>query len=242
MYRYSLLLLMLVSFNTAADYTVCWTPPTENTDNSALTDLAGYNLWAIPATRTYGNPQVFSVAPTEICAQNRGPADCHFEEDGKMCYHKFWPSPEGPWKLKMQAFNTAGVTSANSTEIFFELKDLNGDGNPDVVGGRDPGPVVVPPPDPIEPPPIPEIPPVPEIPPPPDPIEPPPPVEASGSVMTVTRKGYYLILGPDGLSLQKSTGGARQLTTPEEAFEWISKDGRAGVFIILQPNIEVEYE
>lgn len=222
------LLLLLVAGNAFADYTICWEPPTRNTDESLLTDLDGYNMWAIPVANTYGNPQVFGTFPTEVCVENRGPADCYFEEAGKMCYHKYWPGPEGDWKAKMQAFNDAGTVSADSQEIFFELKDLNGDGNPDVVGGRDPGPIVVPDPDPE-----------PEPDPGPGPIEPPTIV---ANQLSITRKGYYTITGPDGALLLRPDGNTRRVTNVVEAIEWVTKDGRCCVFTINQPDIEVEWK
>lgn len=206
---YGALVALAISFSAEADYTISWIAPTENTDDSPLTDLAGYNLWCIPVDRTYGTPQVFGPEVTE--------------------YYKFWPSPAGDWKCAVSAFNAAGTESVKA-EIFFTLEDLNGDGNPDVVGGADPGPVVVPPP-------------VPD--PTPDPI--PDPVEPGerGNEIDVTRKGYWTIIGPDGALLQKGTGEDRtdrQVTSVVEAIEWITKDGRTGVFTIQQPNIEVEYQ
>jgi hypothetical protein len=204
-----------------ADYTICWTPPTENTDNSPLTDLAGYNMWAIPIDRTYGTPQVLPAIPAGDCP-GRGPADCHFQDtDGRMCYHKYWPSPEGDWKAKMQSINADGVTSADSVELLFTLQDLNGDNNPDVVGGADPGPVVIPP---IEP-----------------PVEP-PPETARSNIMSITRKGFYTITGPDGLLMLKPDGTERNVTSRDEAYEWITRDGRCCIFTINQPYIEVEFK
>ena len=235
-------ILLFLSSQADADYTVCWKPPTQNTNNSELTDLAGYKLWAIPVVRTYGSPQLFSVIPTEVCPKgNRGPDDCHFQDPdtGLMCYHKYWPSPEGDWKLKMQAYNTVGISSANSTEIFFELKDLNGDGNPDVVGGRDPGPVVVPQP---EPDPVPQPEPTPEPIPQPDPvIDPAPVVVPQIGTMDITRKGFFTITDPTGNLLIKPDGNTRQVTSVLKAVEWITKDGRAGIFIINPPTYEVEW-
>jgi len=92
-----------------ADYTVTWTPPTENTDGSPLTDLAGYKLWCLYATNNYGNPQIIN-------------------DPQQVSYHEDWAGP-GDWKCKMRAFNSAGVDSADSVEVFFTLLDPDGDGN-----------------------------------------------------------------------------------------------------------------
>ena len=108
-----------------AGYTVTWVPPTENTDGSPLTDLAGYKLWCLYAENDYGNPAILPATDTE--------------------YVKAWAGP-GDWKCKMRAFNEAGVDSADSQEVFFTLVDTDGDGNGHIAGNEPP---------PIEPPPIP---------------------------------------------------------------------------------------
>lgn len=108
-----------------AGYTVTWTPPTENTDGSPLTDLAGYKLWCLKAANNYGNPAILPATDTQ--------------------YVKDWAGP-GDWKCKMRAFNEAGVDSADSPEVFFTLVDPDGDGNAHTVGNQPP---------PIQPPPIP---------------------------------------------------------------------------------------
>ena len=91
-----------------AGYTVTWVAPTENTDGSPLTDLAGYKLWCLYAENDYGNPAIIPPEDTR--------------------YVKDWAGP-GDWKCKMRAFNTAGVDSADSQEVFFTLVDTDGDGN-----------------------------------------------------------------------------------------------------------------
>jgi len=106
---------LLLAFSGAAqaDYCLSWIAPTENTDGTPLTNLAGYKLWCIPADRVYGNPQLFPADVTE--------------------YKKEWPSPDGDWKCAVSAFNSDGVDSAKA-EILFTLLDQDGDGNPEVVG------------------------------------------------------------------------------------------------------------
>ena len=105
--------LLALSGAAQADYCFSWVAPTENTDGTPLTDLAGYKLWCIPADRTYGNPNLLPGNQTE--------------------YKKVWPSPDGDWKCAISAFNTAG-TDSEIVEILFTLEDQNGDGNPEVVG------------------------------------------------------------------------------------------------------------
>lgn len=194
-----------------ADYTVTWTAPTENTDGTTLTDLDGFKLWCIPAfeadgvtRRTYGQPSIHPATATS--------------------YFKFWPSPAGEWVCKMRAFNSAGVDSADSPEIFFTLVDLDGDGNPEVSSG------VIPPLVPGSPNAV---------------ILTCPDAEPGGcrsNEFTVTRSGYFTITGPDGTWLLKPDGSTRNLTTREEAFEYISKDGRSGEFVINPPPYTVVYQ
>ena len=92
-----------------AGYTVNWEAPTQNTDGSQLTDLAGYKLWCLKAANSYGNPLIIND-PTVTQ------------------YVKDWAGP-GDWKCKLRAFNDAGQDSADSTEIFFTIVDPDGDGN-----------------------------------------------------------------------------------------------------------------
>lgn len=212
-----LLLGVLMLVPVYAGYTVTWTAPTENTDGSPLTDLAGYNLWCLHAYKsdgvtptTYGNPAIL-------------PADA-------TSFVKDWADPN-EWKCRMQAFNDAGTAGPFSPEVFFTLIDPDGDGNGHVDDGTLP-PVAIPPP---EPPPI-----VVECPDEPAPAECPP--VARQNVFAVTRKGFYTISGPDGIWLTKPDGSTRQLTTRDEAYEWISKDGRSGKYIINPPPYEVFYQ
>lgn len=207
-----------------ADYTACWTPPTENTDGTPLTDLDGYKLWAIPVANTYGTPMILPVTPQTQCAPDLQ-EDCHFiKPTGQGCYFKYWPSPAGDWKMKMKAFNAAGVDSADSAEVLFTLIDADGDGNP---GIDEDVPIIV------------TFPGAPDI-----IVECPltAPGECRLNSFTVTRKGFYTISGPDGVWLTRPDGATRQVTTRDEAYEWISRDGRGGKFIINPPPYEVSYE
>ena len=185
------LLLLLFTFPAYAGYTVTWTPPTENTDGSPLTDLGGYKLWCLYADRTYGNPAILDPDDTE--------------------YVKDWAGP-GDWKCKMRAFNTAGQDSADSPEIFFTIVDPDGDGNGIVLKPQ-----------------------------PPDPDNPGAGLAVRNS-FNVTRQGYYTITGPDGDTLLKPDGTVRRVTTRDEAYEWITDDGRDGLFSINPPTYEVEWE
>lgn len=188
----------------SAGYTVTWIAPTENTDNSELTDLDGFKLWCLKAANTYGNPAILPATDRK--------------------YVKDWAGP-GDWKCKMRAFNTAGTDSADSVEVFFTLVDLDGDGNGHIGGDIQ---IVVP-----------GFPDVTVI----------CPVAETGAcrknVLDITRKGYFTITGPDGLPVQTPPGDdqrERQTTSVLEAIEWITKDGRVGVFIINTPNYEVSYD
>lgn len=137
-------------------------------------------------------------------------------------YIKDWAGP-GDWKCKMRAFNTAGTDSADSVEVFFTLLDPDGDGN----GHIDPGGVIT-----IVVPGIPNV-----------TVEcPTSGGQCRSNEFGVTRKGYYTISGPDGVWLLKADGSTRQVTTRDEAYEWISKDGRRGSFTINPPPYEVKWE
>lgn len=200
--KWMLIFLTLIVGVANAGYTVTWTAPTENTDGSPLTDLAGFKLWCIPADRTYGEPMVF-----------RDPL--------KTSYTSQWASPAGDWKCKMQAFNETGFDSKDSAEVLWTCVDPDGDGNcqstTSIVISQPGEPDTV--------------------------IECPDGAGACRSnVISVTRKGYYTITGPDNVWLTKADGSTRQLTTRDEAYEWITKDGRTGTFIINPPPYEVRFD
>jgi len=77
---------------------VSWTPPTENTDNSALTDLAGFKIYYgnnpgdYDKTITIDNPGL-----TSYMVENLATSD---------------------WYFVMTAFNISGVESSYSAEVY----------------------------------------------------------------------------------------------------------------------------
>ena len=73
--------------------TLNWTPPTENTDGSTLTDLAGYKIYwgqngSYPNSVTLNNPGLTSYVVENL--------------------------PVGTWDFVSTAFNTQGVESSFS--------------------------------------------------------------------------------------------------------------------------------
>lgn len=212
--RQLILLLLFITAPVYAGYTVTWTAPTENTDGSPLTDLGGYHLWCLYAFQADG-----------VTPRTYGNPAIISKDD--TTFVRGWAGP-GEWKCKMRSFNAAGTAGPDSPEIFFTLVDLDGDGNGVVDDGTlpelNPGAPVV----------------VVECPDEPAPAEC-PPIDRSNE-FTVTRKGFYTITGPDGVWFIKPDGSTRQVTTRDEAYEWISKDGRSGKFIINPPPYEVFYQ
>ena len=77
---------------------VSWTPPTENTDGSPLTDLSGFKVrygtspGSYSETRTINNPGLSSYL-----VENLGAAD---------------------WYFVMTAFNSSGIESSYSPEVY----------------------------------------------------------------------------------------------------------------------------
>lgn len=77
---------------------ISWTPPTENTDSSVLTDLAGFRIYygANPGdydkTITINNPGL-----TSYLLENLASSD---------------------WYFVMTAFNISGIESSYSTEVY----------------------------------------------------------------------------------------------------------------------------
>lgn len=88
---------------------VSWAPPTENTDSSTLTDLAGFKIYygTFPGeydkTITINNPGL-----TSYVVENLASAD---------------------WFFVVTAFNTSGVESAYSKEVFKEIVEVSGEAN-----------------------------------------------------------------------------------------------------------------
>jgi len=77
---------------------VSWTPPTENTDNSTLSDLAGFKIH-------YGTfPGEYEEA---ITINNPGLTSYLIEDLGAS-----------DWFFAMTAFNSSGIESAYSEEMF----------------------------------------------------------------------------------------------------------------------------
>jgi hypothetical protein len=74
-----------------------WTPPTENTDNSALTDLAGYKIYYGTSTGSYNdtitisNPGLTSYLVEDLAASD--------------------------WYFVMTSFNSSGIESSYSIEV-----------------------------------------------------------------------------------------------------------------------------
>lgn len=74
---------------------VRWTPPTQNTDNSTLTDLAGYRVnWGASASTLTQVAQVPNAAATSYTVTSLTP---------------------GTWYFAVKAYTTAGVESALSS-------------------------------------------------------------------------------------------------------------------------------
>ena len=81
---------------------VSWTPPTDNTDNSTLTDLAGFKIY-------YGTfPGEYDQT---ITINNSGLSSFLVEN-----------LASSDWYFVMTAFNTSGIESAYSAEVYKEIK------------------------------------------------------------------------------------------------------------------------
>jgi len=77
---------------------VSWTPPTENTDGSPLTDLAGFKIYYGTFPGEYEEPKIVN---------NPGMSSFLVEDLG-----------EADWFFVMTAFNTSGIESSYSDEVF----------------------------------------------------------------------------------------------------------------------------
>jgi hypothetical protein len=74
-----------------------WVPPTENTDGSTLTDLAGYKVYYGTSSGSYGAPiTINDPGLSSYMVENLGISD---------------------WFFVMKAFNSSGMESSYSTEI-----------------------------------------------------------------------------------------------------------------------------
>ena len=74
-----------------------WLPPTENTDKSVLTDLAGYKIYYGTSPGIYGTP---------IIINNPGLSSILVES-----------LPISDWYFVMTAFNSSGIESSYSIEV-----------------------------------------------------------------------------------------------------------------------------
>jgi hypothetical protein len=76
-----------------------WQAPTTNTDDSALTDLAGFKVYfSLNANFTSGVSSFAINSPTNRCQM-------------------FMKLPPGKWYFRMTAFNTAGKESALTAAV-----------------------------------------------------------------------------------------------------------------------------
>jgi len=86
-----------VVLNSIGTALISWTPPTENTDSSPLTDLAGYKIYYGTTPGNYGipitinNPGLSSYLVENLASSN--------------------------WYFVMVAFNSSGIESSYSTEV-----------------------------------------------------------------------------------------------------------------------------
>ena len=84
---------------------VSWTPPTDNTDDSTLTDLAGFKIYygTFPGeydqTITINNPGLSSYLVENLASSD--------------------------WFFVMTAFNSSGIESAYSAEVYKEIAEID---------------------------------------------------------------------------------------------------------------------
>ena len=77
---------------------ISWTAPTENTDNTTLTDLAGFKIYYGTFPGEYGNTiMVANAGLSSYLVEGLGAAD---------------------WFFVMTAFNSSNIESAYSKEVF----------------------------------------------------------------------------------------------------------------------------
>lgn len=200
--------------------------------NELMDADAGYTVtWTAPVENTDGSPLtdldhfelwcLFAFEADGVTPRTYGNPAIISKEDTQ--YVKDWAGP-GDWKCRMKAVNEQGTKSDPSTEVFFTLLDPDGDGN----GHIDPGGVIT-----LVVPGFPDV------------VMTCPEVATGGcrsNSLIITRKGYWVISGPDGELLLKPDGSTRQVTSRDEAYEYVTLDGRTGKFIILPPTYEVEWQ
>lgn len=91
-----------VPLNQSGRFQISWTPPTQNTDGSALTDLAGYWIYSAASGANLGKLQQVKVpTATSIILTGYGP---------------------GKYDFAASAYNAAGVESLLSTAVQVEVK------------------------------------------------------------------------------------------------------------------------
>ena len=77
---------------------ISWTPPTQNTDGSALTDLAGYRIRYGTSPGNYSATITLNGSGlTSYLVENLGVSD---------------------WYFAMTAFNSSGIDSSYSSEVY----------------------------------------------------------------------------------------------------------------------------
>ena len=74
---------------------VSWMPPTENTDGSPLTDLAGFKVYYGTSPGNYSNTETIGPGLSSYLVESL---------------------PVSSWYFVMTAFNTSGIESVYSTE------------------------------------------------------------------------------------------------------------------------------
>lgn len=88
---------------------VSWEPPTENTDSSNLNDLAGFKIYYGTFPGEYDETiTINNAGMTSFLVENLASAD---------------------WFFVVTAFNTSGVESAYSKEVFKEIVEVGGEIN-----------------------------------------------------------------------------------------------------------------
>ena len=81
---------------------VTWTAPAQNTDNSPLTDLAGFKVYYGIFPGEYGTPEIINnPGASSFLVENLGVAD---------------------WFFTVTAFNSMGIESSYSQEVHKQIK------------------------------------------------------------------------------------------------------------------------
>ncbi len=88
---------VVVVLNSSGTALMSWVPPTENEDNTTLTDLAGYRIYYGVSSGNYGDP---------IVIDNPGLSSYLIEN-----------LANATWYFSMTAVNSSGIESVNSLEV-----------------------------------------------------------------------------------------------------------------------------